>query len=170
MNKNKEYNDKINKLESEKTKMINENVELVDQVDILSDKRQYTICLGVPFSMAICGLASIGTYLLTKNTVGTSVFAGLLGVSACALSAYDLILGLNVKKLNKKINNNDIEIDKKEDEIDYTKQLLDSYDKANSLNNEEKKENKTNFVHNNYFSNNKVDTKGKTRTLVHRKG
>ena len=168
MNKNKEYNDKINKLESEKTKMINENVELVDQVDILSDKRQYTICLGVPFSMAICGLASIGTYLLTKNTVGTSVFAGLLGVSACALSAYDLILGLNVKKLNKKINNN-IEIDKKEDELDYTKQLLDSYDKANSLNNEEIKENKTNFVHNNYFVNKKVDTKGKTRALVHRK-
>jgi len=151
--------------------MINENVELVDQVDILSDKRQYTICLGVPFSMAICGLASIGTYLLTKNTVGTSVFAGLLGVSACALSAYDLILGLKVKKLNKKINNNNnIEIDKKEDELDYTKQLLDSYDKANSLNNEEIKENKTNFVHNNYIVNKKVDTKGKTRALVHRKG
>ena len=169
MNKRKEYCDRINKLESEEAKLLNKNSDIYFKREELSKKRDKNMLMRMPVTCILMVIGTIGLYNLTNNPNIAGIMASLTGCSICGISIYDLVLGIKISKLDKESNNVSFELKRNENELEYTKELLESYEKQNSVSNERIVTNKANLVYNNNLVNNIVNTKGKVRTLSHKK-
>ncbi len=165
MNKRDEYNKKINSLENIIVEKTNENIDIHEEIKNLSTRRDNTMLLGMPFGLTSSILIFCGVNSLTQNPILVASAAILVGVTLVGISVHDLKLGLKISKLNKKMLENGKILTKKEEEKKLALELLEEYEKNESLNNEMLKQNKSNFVNNNHIVNSVTNSRNKIRSL-----
>ncbi len=169
MNKLKEYNDRIEKLENERGRLLRDNEKLYYKIEDLKVKRDKVVCIGIPFSLLGMTLVTVlaSVWNMGPNVIGTCATIG--GLTVCGLGIDDLRLGLKIGKLSKNRDINEFYLEKNEHDIDHAYDLLESYEKLNSISNEDIITNKNNLVHNNSFVNNVVKSRNKIKSLAYKK-
>ena len=169
INKRKEYIDKIDKLECERARMLNENTKLYYDIEDLNAKRDKNVLLGIPFTLVTTGLVTVLLYQITHNPNLVATLVTIGGCSACGLGVEEIRLGFKIGKLYKKKEDNEISLDRNERELAFANQLLQSYERLESVSNEGIIVNKNNLVNNNKFVNNVVNSRNKVRSLAYKK-
>ena len=169
MNKLKEYKDKINKLEKERVQIQKENDKIDIEIENLNTKRDKTVLVFIPASLVSMVTLLLIVYNVTHNPNVMGSLAAFTGCSVSGLGIESLRQGLKIGKLLNKKEDNELKLDKNEYDLEYAKQVLESYEKINSISNEDIMVNKDNLVHNNSFVNNIVKSRDKIRSLSYKK-
>ena len=169
MNKIKEYKDKINKLESEKFRLQNENKDLYYEKEKLEKGIDIATIIVLPCLLGLFSIAVGGTSLVNSYPTLIPTLSTIMGFSTIGLTCYTLGAGHRIKNIDKKTEKNLNDLEENESELEFTEQLLEKYDRYNCINNENTVENKDNLVLNNHIVNNVVNTRGKVRSLANKR-